>query len=221
MVELLMMDGDVLKDAAKFQIAMELVGEKRKAKVEKMVKEESKRLSLSGGLLLRYAFSTMNEISLYDKIKITEKGMPYLPNHEYFFSLSHSGRFAICSFSHEPIGCDIEKMRAKIPKVAKIFSPEEEQIFFRLDEANKKEFFFQLWTRKESVTKWMGKGIAYPFDSFSVMDGLRNRNIIVIESKKLFLKSLQMEDYMISLCNERGNFPQEIKKINWDILTEN
>ncbi|HBF64678.1 MAG TPA: hypothetical protein DDW34_01670, partial [Clostridium sp.] len=98
MVELLMMDGDVLKDTAKFQIAMELVGEKRKAKVEKMVKEESKRLSLSAGLLLRYAFSTMNEISLYDKIKITEKGMPYLPNHEYFFSLSHSGRFAICSF---------------------------------------------------------------------------------------------------------------------------
>ncbi|KAF5065496.1 4'-phosphopantetheinyl transferase Sfp [anaerobic digester metagenome] len=221
MVVLLMMDGDVLKDTAKFQTAMELVGEQRRAKVERMAKESSKRLSLCAGLLLRYAFLKENEIALYDEIKVTKKGMLYLPNQEYFFSLSHSGRFAICSFSHETIGCDIEKIRDKLPKVAKIFSPEEEQFFYKLDEKDKKEFFFQLWTWKESVTKWMGKGIAYPFDSFSVMDGLRNRNIIVVEGKKLCLKSFHMEDYIISLCNERGNFPQEIKKIDWNILTEN
>ena len=221
MVELLMMDGDVLKDTAKFQIAMELVGEKRRAKVEKMMKEESKRLSLCAGLLLRYAFSKVNQIALYNEIEITEKGMLYLPNHEYYFSLSHSGQFAICGFSHESIGCDIEKMRDRLPRVAKIFSPEEEQFSYELDDENKKAFFFQLWTRKESVTKWMGTGITYPFNSFTVMDGLRNRNIIVIEGKKLCLKSFQMEDYMISLCNERGNFPQEVKKIDWNILIEN
>ncbi len=216
-----MMDADILKDTPKFQKAMELVGVQRRNKIENMVKEENKRLSLAAGLLLRHAFFSVNQLSLYNEIKTTDKGKPFLPNQEFFFSLSHSGRLAICGFSKQPIGCDIERIREKLPGVKNIFSKEEEETFLFLNDTEKKQFFFQLWTAKESVTKWMGKGIGYPFYGFSVMDGQHIKNAIILEGKTLFLKSLPMEDYIISLCSEEGKFPREMRKIDWNILIEN
>lgn len=221
MLELLIMDADVLKDMPKFQKAMELVGLQRRNKIEKMVKEENKRLSLAAGLLLRHAFLSINRLELYNEIQITEKGKPFLPNHDYYFSLSHSGRFGICGFSQEPIGCDIERMREKLPKVANIFSKEEEKTFLSLDDMEKRQFFFQVWTSKESVTKWMGVGIGYPFYSFSVMNERHIRNSVIMENKTLFLKSYRMEDYVISLSTEAGIFPGKLREIDWNILSEN
>lgn len=221
MMELLMLDADELLNPKKYQKAMELVGEARQSKIEKLRKEENKRLSLAAGLLLRYAFLSVNQLKLYNTIEITENGKPFLPNNEYFFSLSHSGKFAICGFSDSAIGCDIEIMREKLPRTAKIFSTDEAKIFATLDEKEKKQFFFYLWTCKESVTKWIGKGIAFPFHRFSVMTGRQVKKTIAIEEKILFLDSFQIENYVVSLCSETPEFPREMKKIDFNLLLEN
>lgn len=219
MMELLLMDADELKNPEIFNEALELVGESRRSRIHKMRKDESKRLSLAAGLLLRYAFFSVKEPSLYSKVEVTPQGKPYLPNNEYFFSLSHSGKFTLCGFSNEPMGCDIEKYREDIPPgIKKIFSSNEELTFQTLEKEKQITYFFQLWTCKESVTKWIGKGIAYPFQSFTVMDVENLRNFIMIERKKLFLKSFQIDNYAISLCAETMEFPQEIKKLEWNKL---
>jgi len=219
MIELLLMDADELKNSDLFQKAMELVGEPRRNRVEKLRKEENKRLSVAAGLLLRYAFLSVNQRNLYNEIEVTTNGKPFLPNNEYYFSLSHSGKFAICTFSDGPIGCDIEKYRDNLPRATKkIFSVDERSTFQALDESEKIAFFFQLWTSKESVTKWIGKGIAYPFESFTVMDGKQVGKSIFIMEKYLYLKFYQIENYAISLCTEAMDFPQEIKKMPLNIL---
>lgn len=219
MMELLIMDADELKDPEKFRTAMKLIGERRRNKVEKLLKEEKKRLSLAAGLLLRYALLSVEQLNLYTEIDVTANGKPYLPNNEYYFSLSHSGELAICGFSNDPVGCDIEKKRDKLPRTNKILSPKEEKEFSILNEKEKKDLFFQLWTCKESVTKLIGKGIAYPFQSFSVVEKNQLMKSICIEERQLYLKSFhQIEDYAISLCAETSNITQEIRKINWNQL---
>ncbi len=220
-MELLIMDADELLSLEKFQKAMELVGEERRCKAEKLLKAESKRLSLAAGLLLRYAFFSVDQPNLYHEIKLMDRGKPYLPNHEFSFSLSHSGRFAICGFSDREIGCDIEKIREKLPRTEKIFSAEEARTFAKLDEDKKTPFFFRLWTCKESVTKWIGKGIAYPLESFSVMDGEQAKQSIFIEERQLFLKTFPVENYAISLCAESAEFPEKTEKLDWNILIHN
>lgn len=218
MSELLIMDADELKDSEKFQKAMEFVGEQRRRKVERLLKEESKRLSLAAALLLRYAFLSVNQLNLYTKIEVTERGKPYLPNNEYYFSLSHSGGYAICAFTQIPVGCDIEKIR-KLPRTTKIFSTKEDQEFSTLEERDKEQIFFQLWTCKESVTKLLGKGIAYPFKTFSVLDENQVKESVFIEERHLYLKSFQqIENYAISVCTETSKITWEIKKMNWNNL---
>lgn len=222
MMELLLMDGDELKDPELFEKALLLVEETRRSGVEKLRKEESKRLSLAAGLLLRYAFLSVNELSLYNKIEVTAKGKPFLRSNEYFFSLSHSGEVAICAFSDGPVGCDIEKHREKVPeKRKKIFSSHEENIFQTLDESEQIPFFFQLWTSKESSTKLIGKGISYPFESFTVMDSQEAKGCINLEGRQLFLKSFQIENYTISLSAETPEFPREIKFLACSALMKN
>ncbi|WP_157723488.1 4'-phosphopantetheinyl transferase family protein [Anaerotignum neopropionicum] len=217
-MELLIMDADELQNHEKFQKAMELVGAERRNKVEKLLKAERKRLSLAAGLLLKYAFFSAGHSDLYEEIQITEHGKPYLPRHEFYFSLSHSGRFAICGFSDNPIGCDIEKAREKLPRTEKIFSPDEANIFGKLEDDKKISFFFHLWTCKESVAKWIGKGIAYPFESFSVMGGEQVNHSVFINETELFLKSFYKENYTISLCAQSAEFPKEMQKLDWNIL---
>lgn len=222
MIELLLMDADEMKNPDIFQEAMKLVGATRQNRIMKLRKQESKRLSLAAGLLLRYAFLSRGQLNLYEKIEVTAKGKPFLPNNEYFFSMSHSGKFAICAFSDSPIGCDIEKLRDNFPRVTKkILTADEDATFQTLDESEQIAFFFRLWTCKESVTKWIGKGIAYPFVNFSAMEGLQVRNSISIEGKKLYLKSFLIEDYAVSLCTEASAFPREIKRMTWNILMKN
>ncbi|MDD4843402.1 MAG: 4'-phosphopantetheinyl transferase superfamily protein [Anaerotignum sp.] len=220
-MELLIMDADELLNPVKFQKAMELVGEERRCKAEKFLKAESKRLSLAAGLLLRYAFFSVGQPDLFEEIKIMDSGKPYLPNHEFGFSLSHSGRFAICGFSDREIGCDIEKIREKLPRTEKIFSADEARTFCELDEDKKTAFFFRLWTCKESVTKWIGKGIAYPLKSLSVMDGEQVKQSIFMKERQLFLKTFHVENYAISLCAESAEFPEKLKKLEWNILIHN
>lgn len=212
MTKLLIMDGDELKNHILFDKALQLVSNTRRKRIEQLHKEESKRLSLAAGLLLRYAFLSVNKEHLLDKIQISDMGKPFLPNHDYFFSLSHSGRFAICAFSDRPIGCDIEKIREKIPKYKhKIFSTAEELVFETLTEVAQIHFFFNLWTAKESITKMIGKGITYPFHSFSIMDHEQVKKITSFEEEKFYLKSYYFENYILTFCAKTFEFPEKME----------
>ncbi len=216
MIQLMIMDADELKLSQNFNRAMVRVGEARREKANRIMDSEKKRLSLAAGLLLRHAFHTLHCADLYDEIAYTPLGKPFLPREEYYFSVSHSGKFAICGFSDQPIGCDIERKRENLPRFSKIFSCEEGETFTSLNETEKITFFFRLWTGKESVTKWMGQGITFPFRDLSVMEGKHLKSTLQIHGKTLHLKSFSVEEYLISVCGEGADFPRKITKISWN-----
>ena len=105
-----------------------------------------------------------------------EKGKPVIADEfnreRLHFSLSHSRGMAIYAFylDHE-VGVDIEQIR-DITEMAQLaerfFSASEKTTWRALPESQKKEAFFNCWTRKEAFIKATGDGLSYPLDGFDV-----------------------------------------------------
>lgn len=128
--------------------------------------EEKKEQSRSGYCLLaemiktRYAYDLEKET---DSVMRTDTGKPYLRLHpELFFNISHSGEWIACVLGNVPVGIDIQYHREiKLEQTArKICTPDEWKTFMQVGtEKGKKDFLFQIWTKKESYLKFTGDGI--------------------------------------------------------------
>jgi 4'-phosphopantetheinyl transferase len=88
------------------------------------------------------------------------------------FNLSHSNGVALFAFArnHE-IGVDVEHIR-DIPEMEQIverfFSRKEKEAFRSLPLSQKREAFFNGWTRKEAFVKALGDGLSRPLYKFDV-----------------------------------------------------
>jgi 4'-phosphopantetheinyl transferase len=88
------------------------------------------------------------------------------------FSVSHSGRLALCAVTHRRrIGVDLERLRP-LPDLEAIaagtLSAGELDALRRLPQAERDAAFFRCWTRKEAYAKAIGEGLAYPLSRFTV-----------------------------------------------------
>lgn len=148
-----------LLDPEKYEAAYKTVDEKRKQKIDRFLCEKDKLLSLGAGLLLRKAL--LNEGISDAEIEQLPGGKPYLKNHEdVFFSLSHSGTSVMCVIADVPVGCDIEEIRKPPAAVVKrLFSAREQNVFLGLENDAQAEYFYTLWTARESYLKMTGEGL--------------------------------------------------------------
>ena len=85
-------------------------------------------------------------------------GRPRVPHHDVELSVSHSGELAVVAVSHpDPVGVDIEQVKEMgfESVLGQVLAP---------DEARPRSLveFLTLWTRKESVVKATGEGLAVP-----------------------------------------------------------
>ena len=170
------MDVTPLADPALFADAMSRVPESRREKASSLRYGESQRLSLGVGLLLLWALEERGIDGKKARITEGEWGKPYLPDYpSVHFSLSHSGRWAMCAIGDRPIGCDVEKIGRGSEKLAKrFFHPEEQQALAALIPDTRPEWqreFARIWTRKESYLKADGRGISLGMESFSAVTG--------------------------------------------------
>ncbi len=153
-------DTSVFCDPKQFNEAYALVGEERKKKIDSLLFDEDKRLSLGAGVLFEEclkSFGIGDGSLVYGKHK-----KPYLASHNnLFFSLSHSGVYSACAFYDKEIGIDIQKVKdvtdAVIKKVA---TNKEYALLSNLDEKVIAEEFTRLWTVKESYLKFLGTGLS-------------------------------------------------------------
>ena len=93
-------------------------------------------------------------------IETAPGGKPFLPGGPYF-SLSHSGPWALCAMGEEEMGCDVETIRPRrsgLPRYA--LSDREFQWFSQRGGAW--EDFYTLWTLKEAKVKCLGTGLDGP-----------------------------------------------------------
>ncbi|WP_299258164.1 4'-phosphopantetheinyl transferase superfamily protein [uncultured Aquimarina sp.] len=94
-------------------------------------------------------------------------GKPYLKDSNIHFNISHSGNTAVCGFSKQEIGVDIEEINdLDVTMFNSVFNLDEMQKINK-DGASR---FYEFWTVKEAVSKAIGKGLGIPLLDIKIKD---------------------------------------------------
>lgn len=122
--------------------------------------------------LVRKVFSHCAPELVLGEMRRTIHGRPYFPDApNFFFSVSHSGRFWGCAVDRMPLGFDLEDrgrkrlMRSAAAIAKRFFTPEEAGYVACQGE----EAFFRIWVRKEAALKYAGVGLSMGMDGFEVL----------------------------------------------------
>ncbi len=108
-VQIRFFDAGTLSDPARFADAYARVSAPRRAKIDRLRPGASRRLSLAAGLLLADTLAENGVSGLSAEEAEDENGKPCLPRcPELYFSLSHSGTWAMCAAADKPVGCDLQ-----------------------------------------------------------------------------------------------------------------
>jgi 4'-phosphopantetheinyl transferase len=158
--------------SAPYALAREWTGglwEEKAKRIERMRREADKALVLTAHRLLFYALKAVYGIlPCPQDFGLEAQGKPYLiTTTGVHFSISHSGSMAMCALHNEPVGADIEKIRAVgegVPE--RVMSSAEYQLYMNADD--RQSLFFQIWTLKEAYVKYSGDGLGVPLSSFTV-----------------------------------------------------
>ena len=107
------------------------------------------------------------------QLSYSDQGKPFVKGEaDLHFNLSHAGGKALYGLTMEaPVGVDMEPVDRKvnIDLVARhAFSESEQNNLFSLPETQKRQAFFECWTRKEAFVKAQGGGLSVPLDQFEV-----------------------------------------------------
>lgn len=141
------------------------VSDYRREKICKLSSDEAKRQSLGAELLLNTA------VPNHPNYLIADGGKPYFKGNSPFFSLSHSGKYALCAVSDKEVGADIEAPRENSLRLAKRFFTKAE--FDSLSRAaDPDDEFCRLWVIKESYIKATGEGLSCPLNSFEASEAI-------------------------------------------------
>ncbi|MBP5427318.1 MAG: 4'-phosphopantetheinyl transferase superfamily protein [Clostridiales bacterium] len=104
-------------------------------------------------------------------IKKNKRGKPYVSNiRGCYFSISHTRNILVIAVDKLPIGVDIEKIRdVNFKIVNRFFSKEDIKKFETVEQKERKDYFFKMWTQKESYVKCIGTGFSgMPFSKFTI-----------------------------------------------------
>lgn len=103
----------------------------------------------------------------FNKFQKDPYGKPYIQDSNLHFNISHSGNTAVCAFSKQNVGVDIEEINdLDTTMFDNVFNDEEMQKI-NLEGTSK---FYEFWTIKEAVSKAIGKGLGIPLLDIKIKD---------------------------------------------------
>ena len=212
-VELYAIHTGFLDDEIIFSKKLKQVTYQRYEKVNSLKLKEEQKRSLAAGLLLE---SVLRDKGYDPKLMEREEGGKlFLPNiHDFYFSIAHSGEYAVCAISDLPVGVDIQQKKETKMKLARRFFQSGEADHIEEQPPEKRDdLFFRYWTGKESYLKLTGKGLLGGLDSFMV-DFESSKIRDPYSSEEIYLKEYHcFEDYYISVACYSSDFAAFIKKI--------
>lgn len=142
----------------------------------------------AGLLLLELSLKMVHGVKKMPAIYETEHGKPYLSDHSYEFNISHSHGRIVLALSDAPVGIDIERADRTVPQLVC-------NRFFPDGGATAEE-----WTKFESYCKLKGEGI------YSASYPPHEKNVG-------FRSYLTEDNYVVSVCSQRSDFPDEMNKL--------
>jgi phosphopantetheinyl transferase len=142
----------------------------------------------------RWATSRHQAPSEAEILKETS-GKPILANRDdLHLTIAHSGDYAVAVVGNRPLGIDLERLEERPDSLERAFFSAEEQEWVGQDPSMRSRRRDQVWTRKEAVSKLLGKGGQLLFSGLAVLD----------EESPWHLETAATEGYTISLALEKG-----------------
>lgn len=174
---------------------IEFLTPKRREKVNRLLDEKKKVVSIYTELLIRKAIGANQSIEIY----YNEYGKPYLNEPKgVFFSVAHCKEKIVCVIDKGEIGIDIEYIDEFDSNIIKKFFSESERNMLnvydivKLDNGYNKACY-RIWTSKEALLKKRGTGFSKGSLTEDVTKCSDYENII----------SRELDGYMISVCASR------------------
>ncbi len=184
------------------------IDEKRRQDIIGKKNKEAKARSLAAGVLLHAGlckylnYPTENTPPF--QTECGQWGKPYLVDYPgIHFNLSHSGEYVCCVVADREVGVDVQKHQEVKAGLAQRFFPEEDnRILAGLDEKERKEWFFRIWSIRESYIKFTGKGMREGLDSFGI--DWKNQAILNAGEKHIayFEENRELMGYSMCVCGQ-------------------
>ncbi|MBQ9747194.1 MAG: 4'-phosphopantetheinyl transferase superfamily protein [Clostridia bacterium] len=175
--------------------------EERRRRADRYLRQEDKLRCVTADALLRYALGTSDY-----RIEKNEFGKPYVKNRrDFYYNLSHSGKYVVIAFGDTEVGVDIQEHLADtdIRAIAERFFSEAERRDLGEDAAQRTARFYEIWTGKESYLKYLGRGLHTDMRTVDV--SVWKREIRLLHPEKGYSLSLctAARDYTFALSDIR------------------
>jgi 4'-phosphopantetheinyl transferase len=214
LVEVYTISCDTLFDSEQEkQKLLDQLPEITKARLKRFRNDLDFTRSLAGEALARFLLSQKTGKNSRQIIfKINEKGKPSITGPEQIhFNISHSGKWVTVAVSNAEVGIDIELIREPQFRIAeRYFSEEELADLNKLTGANKVNYFFDLWTLKESFLKLLGRGLTRSLGSFTIRkekDNFRLKYSLDQNDQNIYFNQYSIDpEYKLSVCSVSGSF---------------
>lgn len=204
----------LIKPASYWNITMKLISAQKAEKLSRYRRKEDLVRSLLGELLLRVQITRLLQLPNHEIVfDANPYGKPYLTGHPLEFNLSHAGDWVVCVLSSQPVGIDIEEIKAVDISIAeRFFTKKEYADLLEKTAEERQSYFYELWTLKESYIKAIGLGLSLPLDSFSFR--ITSNDIVVVDSQPradFFFKQYHVDcKYKLSVCHGINHFPAAV-----------
>lgn len=220
--------GEQMNSAEKEGLLAYIPASKRE-RLPKFRQWQDAQRTLLGYSLLNYLLAKVTG-ERREKIELTFDyyGKPHLAgtntatNSGLSFNLSHSGDFIVCVVSPTIVGVDIEKIQSIDLAIADhFFSPTEARDLRTLPAEHQIDYFFCLWSLKESYIKAEGLGVSIPLSSFSfkvTSDATISFTTERPGPEYIFKLYNFPYDYKLAVCAEAGGLPENFRFISREEL---
>lgn len=189
-----------LNDPEYFKKSYNDMDDARKAKIDRLRFKKDKILSLGAGMLIQFALFIEGHEGA--EVAIAPSGKPYVKGIDnLFFNVSHSGTKVLCISGEYPVGCDIEQIGEPSMAVAKrTFSKRELENTIFMDDREFKDYYFKIWTAKESYLKLTGEGLTRPLNELSIHVPFANQSVEKGKERVTFFDIDCGEGYQGTVC---------------------
>lgn len=176
---------------------LQYVSKERQALINRFRVSHAKKLSLYAALLARMEISSHIDIT-HNKIDImtSEYGKPYIKdNSTTFFNLSHTRDVILFSITDNyEVGVDIEGISSISKSLCeKVLHKDELAFFYSLPIEKQQSFFFEIWTKKEAYSKYLGSGLRFELNTINTLE--KKYDDLIFCSK--------YDKYIFSICCEK------------------
>lgn len=149
------------------------ISQERQASVSVSKNEKHSIHSIYAELLLKYGLSKYFKIDgqlIFDK---TKEGKPFLAEYKNIdFNISHTDGMVLCGITDSGrVGVDVEHNRKVHKNVsAKVFHLDEIS-YVNSSPEQSEDRFFEIWTKKEAYTKYLGTGLRNNITDINTLSG--------------------------------------------------